>query len=142
MEDSGSGQEEKMQHMYRGLRMNQMGIRTELLLSFVEKKTWEHALLHCSQEHTTLTSLVSETEDLQALRKIQHDDITERVWIGLRFLGDRWLWVDGDPLVYENWAEGGEEDYQCPRMKRCGALTKGGQWENWDCEDSLHFICY
>uniref|UniRef100_A0A8C4NWB0 C-type lectin domain-containing protein n=1 Tax=Dicentrarchus labrax TaxID=13489 RepID=A0A8C4NWB0_DICLA len=90
------------------------------LILVEEKKTWEHALLHCSQEHTTLTSLVSETENLQALRKIQHNDITQRVWIGLRFLGDRWLWVDRDPLVYENWAEGGEEDYQCPIMKRCG----------------------
>uniref|UniRef100_A0A8P4G8W1 C-type lectin domain-containing protein n=1 Tax=Dicentrarchus labrax TaxID=13489 RepID=A0A8P4G8W1_DICLA len=112
------------------------------LILVEEKKTWEDALLHCSQTDTTLTSLISETENLQALRKIQHNNITERVWIGLRFLGHRWLWVDGEPLVYEDWAEGGEEDHQCPIMKRCGALTKGGQWENWDCEDSLHFICY
>uniref|UniRef100_A0A3Q3FG11 C-type lectin domain-containing protein n=1 Tax=Labrus bergylta TaxID=56723 RepID=A0A3Q3FG11_9LABR len=66
--------------------------------------------------------------------EIQHDHITERVWIGLRFLGDRWLWVDGDPLVYEAWPEG-DQEHQCPLRKRCGALTKEGHWENWDCEE-------
>uniref|UniRef100_A0A3Q3EYU4 C-type lectin domain-containing protein n=1 Tax=Labrus bergylta TaxID=56723 RepID=A0A3Q3EYU4_9LABR len=105
------------------------------------KKTWEEALEHCRETHTDLTSLNSETERLLALSEIQHDRITERVWIGLRFLGDRWLWVNGDPLVYEAWPEG-DQEHQCPLRKRCGALTKEGHWENWDCEEKLHFICY
>uniref|UniRef100_A0A3Q3FJF4 C-type lectin domain-containing protein n=1 Tax=Labrus bergylta TaxID=56723 RepID=A0A3Q3FJF4_9LABR len=73
------------------------------------KKTWEEALEHCRETHTDLTSLNSETERRLALSEIQHDRITKRVWIGLRFLGDRWLWVDGDPLVYEAWPEGDQE---------------------------------
>uniref|UniRef100_A0A3Q3KT97 C-type lectin domain-containing protein n=1 Tax=Labrus bergylta TaxID=56723 RepID=A0A3Q3KT97_9LABR len=105
------------------------------------KKTWEEALEHCRETHTNLTSLNSETERLLALSEIQHDRITKRVWIGLRFLGDRWLWVNGDPLVYEAWPEG-DQEHQCPLRKRCGALTKEGHWENWDCEEKLHFICY
>uniref|UniRef100_A0A3Q3FWF2 C-type lectin domain-containing protein n=1 Tax=Labrus bergylta TaxID=56723 RepID=A0A3Q3FWF2_9LABR len=105
------------------------------------KKTWEEALEHCRETHTDLTSLNSETERLLALSEIQHDRITERVWIGLRFLGDHWLWVNGDPLVYEAWPEG-DQEHQCPLRKRCGALTKEGHWENWDCEEKLHFICY
>uniref|UniRef100_A0A3Q3FGC1 C-type lectin domain-containing protein n=1 Tax=Labrus bergylta TaxID=56723 RepID=A0A3Q3FGC1_9LABR len=105
------------------------------------KKTWEEALEHCRETHTDLTSLNSETERRLALSEIQHDRITKRVRIGLRFLGDHWLWVDGDPLVYEAWPEG-DQEHQCPLRKRCGALTKEGHWENWDCEEKLHFICY
>uniref|UniRef100_A0A3Q3E8J8 C-type lectin domain-containing protein n=1 Tax=Labrus bergylta TaxID=56723 RepID=A0A3Q3E8J8_9LABR len=112
-------------------------LHTERLLS----KTWEEALEHCRETHTDLTSLNSETEQRLALSEIQHDHITERVWIGLRFFGDRWLWVNGDPLVYEAWPEG-DQEHQCPLRKRCGALTKEGHWENWDCVEKLHFICY
>uniref|UniRef100_A0A3Q3MD01 C-type lectin domain-containing protein n=1 Tax=Labrus bergylta TaxID=56723 RepID=A0A3Q3MD01_9LABR len=101
------------------------------LLEIWVKKTWEEALEHCRETHTDLTSLNSETERLLALSEIQHDRITERVWIGLRFLGDHWLWVNGDPLVYEAWPEG-DQEHQCPLRKRCGALTKEGHWENWD----------
>uniref|UniRef100_UPI0037E96B60 snaclec VP12 subunit B-like n=1 Tax=Semicossyphus pulcher TaxID=241346 RepID=UPI0037E96B60 len=106
------------------------------------QKTWEEALQHCRETHTDLTSLHSETEKLLALTEIQHDHITERVWIGLRYLVDSWLWVDGDTVVYEAWPQGGDQDFQCPIRKRCGALTKEGQWENWDCEEKLNFICY
>uniref|UniRef100_A0A3Q3DZV8 C-type lectin domain-containing protein n=1 Tax=Labrus bergylta TaxID=56723 RepID=A0A3Q3DZV8_9LABR len=102
-----------------------------------ERRLWSTA----EKTHTDLTSLNSKTERRLALSEIQHDHITERVWIGLRFLGDRWLWVDGDPLVYEAWPEG-DQEHQCLLRKRCGALTKEGHWENWDCGEKLHFICY
>ena len=104
--------------------------------------TWEQALQQCREKHTDLTSLTSETEQLLALREIQHDDITERVWIGLRYLGDRWLWMNNDTLRYKAWRQGGDQDHLCPTERRCGALTKQGVWENWDCQDRLNFICY
>lgn len=112
------------------------------LILMESKKTWDQALWHCKQTQTTLTSLTSETEHLLALRMIQHDRITQRVWIGLRYLESSWLWVDTDPLVYQAWPEGGDQDHECPIWKRCGALTKGGLWENWDCQERLNFICY
>uniref|UniRef100_A0A3Q3EWW4 C-type lectin domain-containing protein n=1 Tax=Labrus bergylta TaxID=56723 RepID=A0A3Q3EWW4_9LABR len=105
------------------------------------KKTWEGALEYCRETHTDLTTLQSDTEQLLTLSEIQHVGITGRVWIGLRFLGDHWLWVNGDPMVYENWRQG-DQEHQCPLRKRCGALTKEGHWENWDCGEELHFICY
>uniref|UniRef100_A0A3Q3FG30 C-type lectin domain-containing protein n=1 Tax=Labrus bergylta TaxID=56723 RepID=A0A3Q3FG30_9LABR len=103
------------------------------------KKTWEGALEYCRETHTDLTTLQSDTEQLLTLSEIQHVGITGRVWIGLRFLGDHWLWVNGDPMVYENWRQG-DQEHQCPLRKRCGALNKEGHWENWDCEEKLHFI--
>ncbi|XP_065810640.1 snaclec 5-like [Labrus bergylta] len=105
------------------------------------KKTWEEALEHCRETHTDLTNLNSETERRLALSEIQHNHITKRVWIGLRFLADRWLWLNGDPMVYKAWRNG-DQEHQCPLRKRCGALTKEGHWENWDCEERLNFICY
>ncbi|XP_070684534.1 dromaiocalcin-1-like [Pempheris klunzingeri] len=105
------------------------------------KKTWEKALKHCRKTHAKLISLLSETEHWLAQKAIQRVQITERVWFGLRYLSDRWLWVDKHPLVYQAWPRGGDQDHQCPAWKRCGALTKGGLWENRDCQERLHFIC-
>uniref|UniRef100_A0AAQ6AQZ9 C-type lectin domain-containing protein n=1 Tax=Amphiprion ocellaris TaxID=80972 RepID=A0AAQ6AQZ9_AMPOC len=73
--------------------------------------------------------------------KTEIKNITERVWIGLRFLGDHWMWVNGDPLEYEAWSQEGGQDHQCPIRKRCGALTNERLWENRDCQEKLYFIC-
>lgn len=105
------------------------------------KKSWEEALEHCRDNHTDLTSMLSKTEHLLAQRVIQKVNITKRVWIGLRYLSDRWMWVNGDPLVYEAWPQGGDQDHQCPIWNHCGTLTKEGLWENWDCQEKLNFIC-
>uniref|UniRef100_A0A3Q1BXW1 C-type lectin domain-containing protein n=2 Tax=Amphiprion ocellaris TaxID=80972 RepID=A0A3Q1BXW1_AMPOC len=106
-----------------------------------EKMSWEDALSHCRDKQTDLPSLLSETDRLLDHNDIKHKNISERVWMGLRFLGDRWMWVNGDPLEYEAWSQEGGQDHQCPVRKRCGALTKEGLWENWDCQDKLNFIC-
>uniref|UniRef100_A0A3P8SVV6 C-type lectin domain-containing protein n=1 Tax=Amphiprion percula TaxID=161767 RepID=A0A3P8SVV6_AMPPE len=106
-----------------------------------EKMSWEDALSHCRDKQTDLPSLLSETDRLLDHNDIKHKNISERVWMGLRFLGDRWMWVNGDPLEYEAWSQEGGQDHQCPVRKCCGALTKEGLWENWDCQDKLNFIC-
>uniref|UniRef100_A0A3B3BT77 C-type lectin domain-containing protein n=1 Tax=Oryzias melastigma TaxID=30732 RepID=A0A3B3BT77_ORYME len=111
------------------------------LIVVQEEKTWEEALDHCRENHYDFTSLLSETENLLAKNQIQDSTITQRVWVGLRFLKDTWMWANWDPLVFQNWNQTGDLDQQCPVWKRCGALTKRGEWENRDCEEKLHFIC-
>uniref|UniRef100_A0A3Q3SIR0 C-type lectin domain-containing protein n=1 Tax=Mastacembelus armatus TaxID=205130 RepID=A0A3Q3SIR0_9TELE len=86
------------------------------------KKSWEEALQHCRQTHTDLTSLLSDTERLLALSEVQQAQITDPVWIGLRYLSDHWLWVNADPLLYEARPQG-DQDHQCPVEKHCGALN-------------------
>ncbi|CDQ69689.1 unnamed protein product [Oncorhynchus mykiss] len=107
-----------------------------------ESKTWEEALEHCREKHTDLTSLVSETELLLAQRESREaQTTTTHLWTGLRYLANRWLWVNGDPLEYEAWPQGGL--HQCPAWNlRCGAITTEGAWEARDCQESLNFICY
>lgn len=68
-------------------------------------EVWEEAT-ECRRNHNALTSLVSDTQNLLALRKIQDDPTTELVWIGLRFLGDRWLWVSVGPSGVQGPAQG------------------------------------
>uniref|UniRef100_A0AAQ5ZI41 C-type lectin domain-containing protein n=1 Tax=Amphiprion ocellaris TaxID=80972 RepID=A0AAQ5ZI41_AMPOC len=69
-----------------------------------EKKSWEDAVEHCRESYTDLTSLLSETEIQLAQNHIRCYKITELVWISLRYLGDLWLWVNCDPLVYTAWS--------------------------------------
>ncbi|XP_017260000.1 secretory phospholipase A2 receptor-like [Kryptolebias marmoratus] len=106
-----------------------------------EEKTWEEALEHCRKNNDNLTSLLSENDNLLAANEINQTSVTERVWIGLRYLRDKWLWVNGDPLRYDAWSQGGDQDHQCPMKRGCGALTKEGLWESWDCQEKLSFIC-
>ncbi|XP_051801914.1 dromaiocalcin-1-like [Acanthochromis polyacanthus] len=104
-----------------------------------EKKSWEEAVEHCRESYTDLTSLLSKTEVQLALDHLRRHKITETVWIGLRYLGDLWLWVNGDPLVYTAWSQ--NRDTTCPVLNRCGALTEDGLWEERDCLEKLKFIC-
>uniref|UniRef100_A0A668A6A1 C-type lectin domain-containing protein n=1 Tax=Myripristis murdjan TaxID=586833 RepID=A0A668A6A1_9TELE len=112
------------------------------LIVVKEKKTWEDALEHCREDDTELTSLISETDLLLAQREIWKAQTTDHVWIGLRYLADSWLWVNGDPLEYEAWPQQGDQDQRCPNWGHtCGALTKEGLWRSRDCREKLHFIC-
>ncbi|CAI5679880.1 unnamed protein product [Oreochromis niloticus] len=97
---------------------------------------------HCRQSKSSLISLLSASVTTLAQMSL-YQNTTERVWIGLRYLGDRWLWLyrKGFKMcttVYDARPHG-DKDYQCPLWNRCGA--KGGQWENQKCEERLNFIC-
>lgn len=104
--------------------------------------SWEQALEYCRAKYSELTSLLSETELLLALSEMTPAHVTERVWIGLRYLGGQWLWVNREPLKYKAWSQKEDVELQCPVKSRCGALNKKGEWENWDCQEKLNFICY
>uniref|UniRef100_A0A668VMQ0 C-type lectin domain-containing protein n=1 Tax=Oreochromis aureus TaxID=47969 RepID=A0A668VMQ0_OREAU len=110
-----------------------------------EEKTWEEALEYCREHHDDLASVVSETEMMLIQRELRKHNTTEHVWIGLRFLSQDWLWVDGQEMDYEAWGEGGKPLCPHPKMK-CGALqVTGGSlsvWEAHDCEERRNFICY
>lgn len=116
-----------------------------------ERKTWEEAVDHCRTHHRDLASVASETELMLIETEVDKsaDEITEHVWIGLRFLVEEWLWVDGQPLEYEAWGLGGQP--WCPEEQRCAALqvtrtsphnTTIKEWTFRSCDDELHFLCY
>uniref|UniRef100_A0A3B4ACZ7 C-type lectin domain-containing protein n=1 Tax=Periophthalmus magnuspinnatus TaxID=409849 RepID=A0A3B4ACZ7_9GOBI len=101
-----------------------------------ERMVWEDALKFCRGNHQDLASVASETEMmLMQSELLKHVSSTEYVWVGLRFLADRWMWVDRQPLVYDAW--GPNEQPWCPAM-RCGALkVTGTLWNSRDCNEKL-----
>ncbi|KAM4581012.1 uncharacterized protein PAE49_005677 [Odontesthes bonariensis] len=107
-----------------------------------ENKTWEDALSHC-REMTTPSKqydLLSLTSPLNSyVSERIYRATTDEVWIGLRFLGEEWWWLDGEAL------NNGEMLPACPTMwKYCGAVSQNDtiNWINRDCSERKNFICY
>ena len=118
-----------------------------------ENLRWEEALEHCRRQEGDLLAMPSDTRHLLALSELQKTQ-TQRVWVGLRYLRNRWLWVNGDPMGFQGWSkaggrsprDNGEEtlprEPRCPALDgSCGALTREGLWEARDCREKLSFIC-
>ena len=113
-----------------------------------ETVRWEEALEHCRRQGGDLLGMPSDTRLLLALRELQKTSTTQRAWIGLRYLGSRWLWVNGDPMRFQGWSkdEGSPDALpkqpSCPALDgSCGAVTREGVWEARDCQERLSFIC-
>ncbi|CAL8366504.1 unnamed protein product [Boreogadus saida] len=110
-------------------------------LVFVEeKKTWEEALDHCralgpdASKRTDLLSFHDE-EELSYTREVMTRAQTEEeVWIGLRWLAGRWLWIDRN-------AGGVITLPECPANgNHCGTLSGGGQQAR-SCGEKRRFFC-
>ncbi|XP_076601069.1 dromaiocalcin-1-like [Chaetodon auriga] len=102
--------------------------------------TWEEAMMQCHHQQSNLVSVDSEsalTKTLQASREAQ----TDRMWIGLRYLADNWLWEKGNKMKYKAWSQSKEPE--CPAWShRCGVLSlQDHHWDSWDCLDKLYFAC-
>ncbi|CAL9693596.1 unnamed protein product [Knipowitschia caucasica] len=102
-----------------------------------QKKTWHEALVHCrslsSQNRTfDLATLITD-EDHEYVRS----KISGQVWIGLRFLGDRWVWVGGEQLQYDDLKT-------CPVISRCGVVDKNRstRYSILKCNVENDFFCY
>ena len=109
-------------------------------LVFVEeKKTWEEALDHCralepdASKRTDLLSFRDEEELSYAQGEMTRAQ-TEEVWIGLRWLAGRWLWMDRN-------AGGVITLPECPANgNHCGTLSGGGQQAR-SCVEKRRFFC-
>ncbi|XP_035991813.1 lymphocyte antigen 75 [Fundulus heteroclitus] len=106
-----------------------------------ENKSWEEALEHCrgisnSVLRYDLVSVQPGDEHQHIMSKAMEAD-TEEVWTGLRFLGDEWLWVNGESMM-------GSHLPQCPmQQQRCGALSKKtSSLKTRDCSERKNFLCY
>uniref|UniRef100_A0A3P9P699 C-type lectin domain-containing protein n=1 Tax=Poecilia reticulata TaxID=8081 RepID=A0A3P9P699_POERE len=111
----------------------------ERLVLVEENKTWEEALEHCrtmkKMKNYTLATLKT-TDDHDFARKKAQQATTEEVWTGLRYLGDEWYWVGGEPVQYQDIPS-------CPG-ERCGVLEKNSNssFSIRDCNERRNFFCY
>ncbi|XP_027877817.1 snaclec rhodocytin subunit alpha-like [Xiphophorus couchianus] len=111
----------------------------ERLVLVKEDKTWEEALEYCKNmkegKNYNLATLTT-TDDHDFAREKAQLATTEEVWTGLRYLGDEWFWVGGEPVQYQNIPS-------CP-AKRCGVLEKkrNSSFGIRDCNKRRNFFCY
>ncbi|XP_028330341.1 secretory phospholipase A2 receptor-like [Gouania willdenowi] len=112
-----------------------------------EKKSWEKAVEHCralvldpshhgNQSKYELLS-VQDRQDEDFIRTKVLQAHTEQVWVGLRFLGGTWFWIDGVPMTYPGLPT-------CPPPgKHCGVVSKmAAGVETADCGEKKNFLCY
>ena len=98
-----------------------------------EEKTWEAALHHCRALASDLHSFSRNTELSYAQDEMARTQ-TEEVWIGLRWLAGRWLWMDSA-------VRGKISLSGCPANgAHCGTLSGGGQQAR-SCMEKRRFFC-
>ncbi|KAJ0058545.1 hypothetical protein NL108_016631 [Boleophthalmus pectinirostris] len=127
---------------------------------FLERqmKTWEEALVHCrslssgNRRYDLATVLTLEDHDFvksQITNQVRPSAAVQccavhvcglcdvQVWTGLRFLGDRWVWVGGEKVQYNDITT-------CPESKRCGVVDKmtNQLYNIANCEEQRKFFCY
>lgn len=104
-----------------------------------ENLTWEEALEHCRSYYIDLVGATSQ-DQFDLLSAADQNSITSQVWMGLRFLTEKWIWVSKS-FKYLNFTGSLPS---CPAEPyRCGAYNKiTGQLENRNCDEKLNFICY
>nr|XP_046255844.1 macrophage mannose receptor 1-like [Scatophagus argus] len=130
---------------------SQFACSDDNLVLVKENKTWEDALNHCQSIETPCSGVsgpctyqhkllsLEQLSDYNYVRDRIYRATTDEVWIGLRFLGGEWWWMNGKKL----------EDHEilpgCPsQWKHCGTLSKHDT-NNWiirDCSERRNFICY
>ncbi|XP_067367492.1 macrophage mannose receptor 1-like [Channa argus] len=113
-----------------------------------ENKTWEEALIHCEDLRIACDDLSGPCIYQHQLLSLQHlydysyvrnriyTATTDEIWMGLRFLGGQWWWINGQELE--------DEGPDCPSPnERCGTLSKydTDSWIARDCTERRNFIC-
>ncbi|XP_040900925.1 secretory phospholipase A2 receptor-like [Toxotes jaculatrix] len=116
-----------------------------------ENKTWEEAVVHCRgmtspcagssdtcmYRHDILS--LPNLNDYSYVRDRIYRATTDEVWLGLRFLGGEWWWVNGEELDDDGMLP------ECPsQWNHCGTLSKydTDSWITRDCSERRNFICY
>ncbi|XP_056452997.1 uncharacterized protein LOC130387769 [Gadus chalcogrammus] len=101
-----------------------------------EEKTWEEALDHCRALEPDASDLLSfhDEEELSHVQEEMTRAQTEEVWVGLRWLAGRWLWMDRN-------AGGVITLPECPANgNHCGTLSGGGMQAR-NCLEKRRFFC-
>ncbi|CAL8349617.1 unnamed protein product [Merluccius merluccius] len=115
------------------------------LILVKENKTWEEAIDHCrALQVDSWQNIINPVFDLLILhteeefayaRSIVREAQTDEVWIGLRWLAGRWLWMDGE-------TDDGVSMPVCPANgMNCGTLSEKGK-QSRDCVGRRNFFCF
>jgi len=111
--------------------------------SFSEKKTWDEAEDECVKEEANLVSLHSEEEHQFVVGLNGGSGIH---WLGGRRDHDNFVWSDGTPWDYNNWARGQPDNIA--GKEGCALIwdvnqwnTVYGLWNDAPCNYETTFVC-
>ncbi|KAM6134402.1 LOW QUALITY PROTEIN: macrophage mannose receptor 1-like [Pterocles gutturalis] len=108
------------------------------------KKSWFEAEEFCREIGGNLVT-INTREDQILLWQLTSDKglHTQGFWIGLFLLNpdERFAWIDGSPVIYENWDE--HELHSHEELEHCVMFNRSPQmcWNNLHCEHLLNWIC-
>jgi hypothetical protein len=104
---------------------------------------WEDARIACQAEGTDLVIVGGEAENGWLFERLVEVGL-DRPWIGLSDAEqeDTFLWVDGSPLDFSNWAPNEPNDFGLEGGEDCIAFwTQGATWNDENCRRTRPFIC-
>uniref|UniRef100_A0A8C2SXV2 Macrophage mannose receptor 1-like n=1 Tax=Coturnix japonica TaxID=93934 RepID=A0A8C2SXV2_COTJA len=105
--------------------------------------TWHAARNNCISFGGNLAT-ISKKENQAFLMSLLKNTATD-AWIGLNDINQEhvYLWTDGSPVYYTNWAKGSRSYYSkddCVYMKK-NPIEQAGKWKDEDCKASKSYIC-
>ncbi|XP_068002470.1 macrophage mannose receptor 1-like [Melanerpes formicivorus] len=109
-----------------------------------EKKSWFEAEEFCREIGGSLVTINSREEQTLLWQLASAKGLNyQGFWIGLFLLNpdEGFAWVDGSPVVYENWAEGEPNNHNA--LEHCVMLDGSPQlrWNDLSCERELNWVC-
>ncbi|XP_052417792.1 C-type lectin mannose-binding isoform-like [Carassius gibelio] len=102
---------------------------------------WKDAQTYCRQHHTDLTTVNDQT-DLTELLKSLPSGFRDDFWIGL-YRTDRyapWVWSDRSKSLFRQWQP--SQPNNAAGIQYCVYTSTTGYWNDWECPDTLPFMCY
>ncbi|XP_030827447.1 LOW QUALITY PROTEIN: macrophage mannose receptor 1-like [Camarhynchus parvulus] len=109
-----------------------------------QKKSWFEAEEFCREIGGNLVT-INTREDQILLWQLASDKglNTQAFWIGLFLLNpdEGFSWIDGSPVIYENWEEDEPNNYK--ELEHCVMFNRSPQmrWNDLHCEHLLNWIC-
>ncbi|XP_018764911.2 macrophage mannose receptor 1-like [Serinus canaria] len=109
-----------------------------------QKKSWFEAEEFCREIGGNLVT-INTREDQILLWQLASDKglNTQAFWIGLFLLNpdEGFSWIDGSPVIYENWEENEPNNYK--ELEHCVMVNRSPQmrWNDLRCEHLLNWIC-
>ncbi|XP_030908399.2 macrophage mannose receptor 1 [Melopsittacus undulatus] len=105
--------------------------------------TWHAARNNCIDFGGNLAT-ISRKEMQASLMSLLKNAATD-AWIGLNDINQEhaYLWTDGSPVYYTNWAKGSRSYYSkedCVFMTK-NPIEQAGKWKDEDCRTSKSYIC-
>ncbi|NWW90882.1 MRC1 protein, partial [Rhynochetos jubatus] len=105
--------------------------------------TWHAARNNCIDFGGNLAT-ISRKEMQAFLMSLLKNAVTD-AWIGLNDINQEhtYLWTDGSPVYYTNWAKGSRSYYSkddCVFMMK-NPIEQAGKWKDEECKTSKSYIC-